>query len=178
MRMYRNTEKPSGAPRCTSIRRWRPWNQLIASGVSHRIDPVRPIRVAAPGEGTEPPPPAAPADAPIVGVVDGGLHAASYSASEAWRAPPLVSNAQADRRHGNAITSLVVQGHAWNTNRLLPALTCRVGTVPGQCRTQLPTRASDERELIDYLAAVVRAHPETHVWNISANSGRPPIRSG
>ena len=145
---------------------------MIASGVSHRIDPVRPIRVAAPGEGTEPPPPTVSADSPIVGVVDGGLHAASYSASEAWRAPPLVSNAQADRRHGNAITSLVVQGHAWNTNRLLPELTCRVGTVQAVPHVSA-NRRFDERELIDYLAAVVRAHPETHVWNISANQEGP-----
>jgi hypothetical protein len=169
MRMYRNT----GIGRAT-VRVPTPeaLNQLIASGVSHRIDPVRPIRVAAPGEGTEPPPPTVSADSPIVGVVDGGLHAASYSASEAWRAPPLVSNAQADRRHGNAITSLVVQGHAWNTNRLLPELTCRVGTVQAVPHVSA-NRRFDERELIDYLAAVVRAHPETHVWNISANQEGP-----
>ncbi|MDI1266282.1 MAG: S8 family peptidase [bacterium] len=169
MRMYRNTGVGRAAVRVPTL---EALNQLIASGVSHRIDPVRPIRVAAPGEGTEPPPPAAPADAPIVGVVDGGLHATSYSASEAWRAPPLVSNAQADRRHGNAITSLVVQGHAWNTNRLLPALTCRIGTVQAVPHATA-NRRFDERELIDYLAAVVRAHPETHVWNISANQEGP-----
>jgi len=169
MRMYRNTGVGRAAVRVPTL---EALNQLIASGVSHRIDPVQPIRVAAPGEGTEPPPPAAPADAPIVGVVDGGLHATSYSASEAWRAPPLVSNAQADRRHGNAITSLVVQGHAWNTNRLLPALTCRVGTVQAVPHVTA-NRRFEERELIDYLTAVVRAHPETHVWNISANQEGP-----
>jgi hypothetical protein len=30
-----------------------------------------------------------------------------------------------------------------------------------------------ERDLIEYLAAVIRDHPETHVWNISANQEGP-----
>ena len=101
-------------------------------------------------------------------MVDGGPYAASYSA--AWRAPPLVSDAQADRR--TAPISLIVQGHAWNTNRPLPALTCRVGTVQAVPH-ETANRRFDERELIEYLAAVVRAHPETHVWNISANQEGP-----
>jgi hypothetical protein len=88
--------------------------------------------------------------------------------AEAWRVPPLVSNAQADRRHGNAINSLVIQGHAWNRNRVLPDLDCRVGTVQAVPHEQA-NRHFDEAELIDYLAAAMRAHPETKVWNISAN---------
>lgn len=142
---------------------------LLASGVSHRIDPVRPIVVAAPGTGTEPSPSLIPADAPIVGVIDGGLHAASLSLAEAWRAnPPLISDAQADRRHGNAISSLVAHGHAWNANRHLPELVCRIGTVQAVPNKQA-NRPFQDRELIEYLEAVVRAHPDTHVWNISAN---------
>ena len=82
--------------------------------------------------------------------------------------PPLVSNAQADRAHGNVVSSLTVQGHAWNGNRPLPALTCRIGTVQA-----VPHRSANhsfnDRELIDYLATIIRAHPETRVWNISAN---------
>ncbi len=169
MRTYRNTGIARAAVRVPSL---DALNQLVAAGVSHRIDPVQPIRVAAPGDGTEPTPPFAPGDAPIVGVVDGGLNAASYSACEAWRAPPLISNKDADSRHGNAISSLVVQGHAWNTNRLLPELTCRVGTVQAVPRATA-NRRFDKRELIEYLAAVVRGHPETHVWNISANQEGP-----
>lgn len=169
MRMYRNTGVGRAAVRVPSL---DALHELVASGVSHRIDPVQPIRVAAPGDGSEPAPPVITTDAPIVGVVDGGLHAPSYAACEAWRAPPLVSNAQADRRHGNAISSLVVQGHAWNANRLLPALTCRVGSVQAVPHTST-NRRFDERELVEYLAAVVRAHPETHVWNISANQEGP-----
>lgn len=167
MRSYRNT----GIGRATvRVPTRSALSQLVASGVSHRIDPVHSIAVAAPGEGAEPlPPPIIAEDAPIVGVVDGGLHAPSYLPAEAWRArPPLVSNSNADRRHGNAVTSLVVQGYAWNTNRPLPELTCRVGTVQAVPNDK-SNRIYTEAELIDYLRAVVRAHPETHVWNISAN---------
>jgi hypothetical protein len=171
MRGYRNTGIGRAAVRIPS----QPaLSQLVASGVSHRIDPVRPISVTAPGEGGEPAPPLLPSDSPIVGVVDGGLHALSYVPAEAWRAPPLVSNSQADRRHGNAISSLVVQGYAWNTNRPLPALTCRIGTVQAVPHHSA-NRQFDEQELIDYLAAVIRAHPETHVWNISANQEGPSL---
>jgi hypothetical protein len=166
MRSYRNSGVGRAAVRIPSQ---RALGMLLASGISHRIDPVRPIRVAAPGQGTEPPPPFAYGDTPIVGVVDGGLHAPSYTPAEAWRAnPPLVSNAQADRAHGNVVSSLAVQGHAWNGNRPLPALTCRIGTVQAVPHRSA-NRSFNERELIDYLAAIVRAHPETRVWNISAN---------
>lgn len=165
MREYRNTGIGRATVRLTSR---ESLGHLVASGASYRIDPVRPIRVAAPGEGPEPGVLGDLTNAPIVAVVDGGLHAPSYTSAEAWRAPHFVSNAQADRRHGNGVSSLVVQGHAWNSNRPLPALSCRVGTVQA-----LPDRNSnqrfDERQLIDYLAEVARAHPETRVWNISAN---------
>jgi hypothetical protein len=171
MRGYRNTGVARAAVRIPTK---QALNQIIASGVSHRIDPVRPIRVAAPGDGAEPPPPPVNGDFPIVGVVDGGLHATSYSSAEAWRAVPLVSNAQADRRHGNAVSSLVVQGHAWNTNRPLPALDCRIGSVQAVPHPSA-NRRFDEHELMDYLTAVIRTHPETHVWNISANQEGPDL---
>lgn len=169
MRSYRNTGVGRAVvvlPTPGALR------QLVASGLSHRIDPVRSISAAAPGEGAEPQPPFNVGDAPIVGVVDGGLHASSYLAAEAWRAPPLVPNGQADRRHGNAVSSLVVQGHAWNTNRQLPALTCRVGSVQALAHPN-SNYGFDEREFVDYLAAVMRTHRETRVWNISANQEGP-----
>jgi hypothetical protein len=165
MRSYRNT----GVGRAVvAIPTPQALGELVASGLSHRIDPVRPIATAAPGEGVEPAPPLNVADAPVVGVIDGGLHASSYSTAEAWRAPPLVSNSQAHRRHGNAVSSLVVQGYAWNANRPLPPLTCRIGSVQALAHPSA-NRRFDEREFLDYLAAVMRAHPETRVWNISAN---------
>ncbi len=142
--------------------------EFMTSGVVHRLDPVRPIITAAPGEGPEPSSPQLTGTEPIVGIVDGGLHARSYTVAEAWKAPPLVKNSEADRRHGNAISSLVVQGHAWNPNRKLPALTCRIGSVQAVPHPS-SNRGLDEQELVDYLAAVIKAHPEAHVWNISAN---------
>jgi hypothetical protein len=166
MRDYRNTGIGRAAVRISSQ---SALTQLVASGASHRIDPVMPIIVSAPGEGEEPSPPLIPGDAPIIGIIDGGLHAPSYAGVEAWRAPPLVSNSQADRRHGNAISSLAVQGYAWNANRPLPTLPCRIGTVQAVPHARSTRRFIDEQELIDYLAAVVRAQPETHIWNISAN---------
>jgi hypothetical protein len=141
---------------------------LVGSGVSIRIDPVRPITAAAPGQGADPTLPIDIRSAPIVAVIDGGLHARSYSSAEAWRAPPLVSDAQADRRHGNCVTSLVVHGHAWNSNRPLPKLNCRIGSVQAVTHKN-SNRRFDERELMDYLRVVARAHPEAKVWNISAN---------
>jgi hypothetical protein len=165
MRNYRNTGVGRGAVRIVSR---EALGALLASGASYRVDPVRTVRVAAPGEGTHPAIPADLGNAPIVAVVDGGLHAPSYAPAEAWQAPKLVNDAQADRKHGSAISSLVVQGHAWNTNRLLPNLNCRIGTVQAVPARNTNARV-DEQDLIDHLAAAMRAHPETKIWNISAN---------
>ncbi|MBT9371373.1 S8 family peptidase [Rhizobium sp. CSW-27] len=165
MRDYRNT----GVGRATvRIPNKEGLRQLIASGASYRIDPVRPIRVAAPGEGAEPPAPVIDQNAPVVVVVDGGLHAKSYSAAEAFKATPFVTNAQADKLHGNCVSSLVVHGHAWNNNRLLPQLNCRIGSVQAVPHKNA-NRRFDERELVDYLTEVARLYPEARVWNISAN---------
>jgi hypothetical protein len=165
MRNYRNTGVGRGTVRIATR---EALFELLASGASYRIDPVRPIRVAAPGEGAHPTTPVNVADAPIVGVVDGGLHAPSYAGAEAWRARKFVTDAQADRVHGSAISSLVVQGHAWNTNRVLPDLDCRIGTVQAVPARNTNARI-DELDLIDHLADVMRTHPDTKVWNISAN---------
>jgi hypothetical protein len=165
LRTYRNTGIGRAVVR---IPNQEALNTLLASGISHRIDPVRPITVAAPGEGREPTPPFDLRNAPIVGVIDGGLHAQSYKSAEEWRAPPLINDTSADRAHGNAISSLVVQGHAWNKNRDLPALDCKIGSVQAVPRAGA-VQQFNERDLIDYLAGVVRAHPETKIWNISAN---------
>lgn len=147
--------------------------RLIASGAVVRVDPVRPIGVAAPGEGIEPTPPVDLAEDPVVAVVDGGRTAPSYDHAEAWRASPsYVGDAVADIRHGNAVVSLVVNGHAWNNNRHLPPLNCRVGIVQAVPRPNSGV-LTDELDLLDYLSAVAHTQPETRVWNISANV--PPI---
>lgn len=143
---------------------------LVASGAVFRIEPVQPITTTSPGEGREPdrPLPANMASLPIVGVVDGGLTAASYKHAEAWRAPPLVKDSQADAKHGNQVSSLVVQGHDWNNNLALPPLYCQVGTV--QAVAKRGSRASaDPQEFVAYLDAVMAANSNTKVWNFSLN---------
>lgn len=149
-------------------------DQLIASGTVFRIEPVQPINSTSPGEGREPdrPLPADITTLPIVGVVDGGLTAASYRPMEAWRAPPLVADREADTQHGNWIASLVVQGHEWNSNLTLPPLYCRVGTV--QAVTKKDSRALiDPQDFVAYLDGVMAANPETRVWNFSLNQLYP-----
>jgi hypothetical protein len=143
--------------------------QFVASGAVFRIDPVTPVTATSPGEGREPdrPLPASLATAPIVGVVDGGMTASSYRPAEAWRADPLVPGASAEVKHGNRVTSLVVQGHEWNSNLVLPPLHCRVGTV--QAIAKVGHGGPGPEELVAYLDAVVTAYPETRVWNLSFN---------
>jgi hypothetical protein len=147
--------------------------QLMGSGTVVRVDPVRPIGVAAPGEGVEPSPPVDLSQEPVVAVIDGGRTAPSYDHAEAWRATPTyVGDGDADARHGNAVVSLVVNGHAWNNNRRLPPLNCRVGIVQAVPKPNSGL-LTDELDLLDYLAAVARTQPTTRVWNISANV--PPV---
>lgn len=145
-------------------------DQLVASGTVFRIEPVQPISSTSPGEGREPdrPLPGDMTTLPIVGVVDGGLTAASYRHAEAWRAPPLVADGAADTQHGNWVTSLVVQGHDWNNNLTLPPLYCQVGTV--QAVAKKGSHAFiDPQDFVAYLDGVMAANPETRVWNFSLN---------
>ena len=145
-------------------------DQLVASGTVFRIEPVQPISSTSPGEGREPdrPLPGDMTTLPIVGVVDGGLTAASYRHAEAWRAPPLIVDGAADTQHGNWVTSLVVQGHDWNNNLTLPPLYCQVGTV--QAVAKKGSRAFvDPQDFVAYIDSVMAANPETRVWNFSLN---------
>jgi hypothetical protein len=144
--------------------------QLLASGTVFRIDPVSPITSAAPGDGTEPnrPLPANMSGLPIVGVVDGGLTANSYKSAEAWRAPAFIPDAHADTKHGNQVTSLVVQGHDWNNNLTLPPLYCQVGTVQAVPKYGSPI-IIDPQNLIAYLDGLMGATTNTRVWNFSLN---------
>ena len=149
-------------------------SQLVSSGASFRVDAVQRLEVMSAGEGREPgpPPPHSLTNQPIVGVVDGGLTANSYLVAEAWRAPAFVEDGKADHTHGNRVTSLVVQAHAWNNNLHLPELFCRVGTVQAVPRRGANVLINPEA-LIAYLERVVAAHPNTKVWNFSVNEPDP-----
>lgn len=144
--------------------------QLAASGTVYRLEPVAPIASTAPGEGVEPnrPLPQTMAALPIVGVVDGGLTAASYATAEAWRAPPFVANGLADSAHGNRVTSLVVQGHDWNNNLVLPPLYCQIGIVQAVPRKDAGVLL-DPQAFLTYLDLIMAAYPNTKVWNFSMN---------
>lgn len=166
LRRYRNTGHGAASIRLTTKPQLA---RIVASGLVHRIDPVKPLRVTAAGEGREPgPPPPEVSHKPIVGVIDGGLTAGSYLPAEAWRAPPFVPNGSADFAHGNKVTSVVVQGHAWNNNLHLPKLHCRIGTAQAIAREDSGFVRNVE-ELVSYIDSIVTAHPETRVWNLSFN---------
>jgi hypothetical protein len=145
-------------------------SDLVASGAVYRLEPVHPIATTSPGRGAEPerPLPEAIEAMPVVGVVDGGLTAASYRTAEAWRAPAFIDDGKADHVHGNRVASLIVQGHDWNGSLALPELYCRIGVA--QAVPRRDARAFvDPESFITYLDAVMAAHPETKVWNFSLN---------
>ena len=148
--------------------------KIISSGISFRIDPVRPIWVMSSDEAQHPQPPIRNENAPVVAVIDSGLNSTSYQPAEAWRMRSLVPDNQADYQHGNRVSSLVIHAHAWNENRNLPSLECRVGTVQA-----IPNRYSNhsitEDELLNYLRNVANEFPNTRVWNISANQVGPNL---
>lgn len=142
--------------------------QLLASGTVLRINPVSPIISTTPGSGREPNPllQSDMSRFPIVGVVDGGLTATSYRPAEAWRAPPFIPDGQADTKHGNQVTSLIVQGHEWNNRLKLPPLHCQVGTVQAVSKAPL---TPDPENFISYLDFLMSTYTNTRVWNFSLN---------
>lgn len=167
LRHYRRERQASTV---VVVRSRAAFDALLASGTVVRLEPVQPLLATSPGEGAEPdrPLPESLTNLPIVGIVDGGMTAPSYRPAEAWRAdPPLIPNAAAEVKHGNRVTSLVVQGHDWNNNLQLPQLYCRFGTV--QAIAKRGHHGADPESFMAYLDAVVASHPETRVWNLSLN---------
>jgi len=143
--------------------------QLAASGASYRIDPVVPLRAQMFPQGSDPDRPVPQEDwHPVVAVVDGGMTARSYEPMEAWRAPSLVSDVDANTIHGNRVSSLAIHGYAWNSHLRLPELVCRIGTVQAIAKDG---RGHESRErFLSYLREVVKVHAsECKVWNMSFN---------
>jgi len=146
--------------------------QLIASGAIVRWEPVVPVTPTTPGAGEEPDLALPPLDGmPVIGVIDGGYHANRYQSAVAWRLDPLVPDQLAARAHGNKVTSVVVDGHLWSNHLRLPQLHCRVGVVQA-----VPSQGAQvlnlDHQLLSYIERAFREHPETHVWNLSANVDR------
>ncbi len=155
--------------------------QLVAAGAVFRVDPVGPVTAAEPPRAPDPDRPIPDEQwQPIVGIVDGGLFARSYEPMVAWRAPSLVSDVAANRKHGNQITSLVVQGAAWNTHLAIPDVVCRVGIAQSIARDD--STGATSAELESYLRSVIGRHSgDTKVWNMSfsepVNGNRPLFMS-
>jgi hypothetical protein len=172
MRRYRSDGQARTVAVASTLEKLR---QIAASGTVYRIDPVRRIEVTSPGEGPEPAP-ALPLgiDLPLVAVVDGGLTSRSYRSMEAWRAPPLIADADADHVHGNRIASLIVHAHAWNNRLQLPPLSCRLATVQAVPKAS-STAIINPEQLISYLRRIAREVPEAKVWNLSFNQIEPEL---
>lgn len=155
--------------------------QLVAAGAVFRIDPVVPVTAAVPPRAPDPDRPIPDEQwQPIVGIVDGGLFARSYEPMVAWRAPSLVADVAANRKHGNQVASLVVQGAAWNTHLAIPDLVCRVGIA--QAIATDDSSGATSVELGSYLRSVIGRHSgDTKVWNMSfsepVNGNRPLFMS-
>lgn len=143
--------------------------RLISSGAVFRIEPIRALEAAEIPTAPDPERPVPDEQwQPIVGVVDGGLFAQSYAPMVAWRAPSLVPDVAADRKHGNRISSLVVHGSAWNTHLDLPSLVCRIGIA--QAIAKDSAGSATRVAFRSYLRSVIsRHHGDTKVWNFSFN---------
>ena len=143
--------------------------RLISSGAVFRIEPVRALKSADVPSAPDPERPVPDEQwQPIVGVVDGGMFAQTYAPMVAWRAPSLVSDVTANRKHGNRVGSLVVHGSAWNTHLALPALVCRIGVAQAIAKDE--TGSATRTAFRSYLHSVIsRHHGDTKVWNFSFN---------
>lgn len=143
--------------------------RLVSSGVVFRIEPVRAFKAAEIPSAPDPDRPVPDEQwQPVVGVVDGGIFAQTYQPMVAWRAPSLVSDISANRKHGNRVGSLVVHGSAWNTHLSLPPLVCRIGVAQAIAKDN--EGAATRKAFRSYLHSVVsRHHGDTKVWNFSFN---------
>lgn len=144
-------------------------SKLASSGAVFRIEPVRQLEVATIPSAPDPERPVPDEQwQPIVGIVDGGVFAQSYMPMIAWKAPSLVADLSADRKHGNRVASLVVHGSAWNTHLTLPPLVCRIGVA--QAIAKDAAGASTRIAFSSYLREVISAnYGTTKVWNFSFN---------
>ncbi|MCK5934367.1 MAG: S8 family serine peptidase [Fulvimarina manganoxydans] len=143
--------------------------RLVASGAIVKWDPVQPLvptrasQISLPDQ--DPP---TLRDAPIVGVIDGGLLPGRYEGVTAWAEQPLVPDRDAARDHGTRVASLVVEAERWGNSLQLPATPCRIGVVQA-------VAAADARfpfvpnRFLQHVASAMARHRDTRVWNVSAN---------
>lgn len=151
---------------CTSV---EVLQRLVASGAIVRWDPVQPLVPTRAAQINLPrlAPPTL-RDAPIVGVIDGGLLPGRYEGATAWIEPSLVPDQYAARDHGTRVSSLIIEAERWGNGLQVPATPCRVGIVQ--------TIAADNaaypfapHEFLRHVTSAMARHRDTRVWNVSAN---------
>ncbi|MBU9849230.1 S8 family serine peptidase [Rahnella aceris] len=152
------------------------FNRIISSGVVYRIDPVSPISVNStpPGAGFEPKPRTSGIDKlPTVVIIDGGCSAASYLPLNIMKINPLVSDFDADGKHGNQVTSVICQGSAWNNNLILPKIECNYISIQAINKPKVILQPTSE-QFINYLRDVAKkTSGVSKVWNLSFNEAEP-----
>lgn len=156
------------------------FNRVLSSGVVYRLDPVSPINVnsAPPGVGIEPKPRKTGIDKlPTVVIIDGGCSAPSYLPLNIMTIKPLVSNFDADGKHGNQVTSVVCQGSAWNNNLSLPQIECNYINIQAINKPNVAVQPTPE-QFVRYLRGVAKETVDvSKVWNLSFNESRPSFNS-
>ncbi|MFP9461930.1 S8 family serine peptidase [Pectobacterium brasiliense] len=151
---------------------------LLNSSAVYRIEPVSQVSAneVPPGVGPEPTPPINnSSDLPTVVVIDGGCSAKSYEPLNILRLSPLISDVDADKKHGNQIVSVICHGYAWNNNLSLPHLECNFISAQAIAkRSVLKQPTSDQ--FIMYLRKVAQeSSGKSKVWNLSFNEGSPSL---
>lgn len=156
------------------------FNELIASGVVYRIEPVYPLSAKSvpPGSGEEPKPMSSKLDKiPTVLVIDGGCSANSYLPYNVLNIPPLVDSYNADLKHGNKVISLICQGAAWNNNLKLPKIECKFISVQAINKQGVKLQPTPE-QFVTYLRDVAnKTKGISSVWNLSFNESEPHLES-
>lgn len=155
-------------------------NILNCSAV-YRIDPVSPVNSndIPPGVGPEPIPPVINStELPTVVVIDGGCSAKSYEPLNILRLLPLISDSDADKKHGNQIVSVICHGYAWNSNLSLPHIECNFISAQAIAKRNVIKQPTPD-QFISYLRKVAQESTgKSKVWNLSFNENKPSLNEG
>ena len=152
-------------------------NKLISCSAISRIDPITAIisNDNPPGEGGEPIPPLTNIERPAVVVVDGGCSAKSYEHLNMIKIKPLISDCDANKKHGNQVISIVCNGYSWNSNLSLPPIECNFISAQAIAKNGVINQPTSD-QFISYLRNVaIASKGRSNVWNLSFNESRPSI---
>ncbi|MBS0969132.1 S8 family serine peptidase [Nissabacter archeti] len=154
------------------------FQKLISSGAIYRIEPVKSIttKSSPPGSGKEPSPQLIDKEnAPVVVIIDGGCSAASYTPFNVMKIKPLISEYDADLKHGNRVTSIICQASGWNNNLSLPNIDCKFISVQAINKIGVKIQPTTE-QFVSYLRTVAeKTKGIASVWNLSFNESSPSV---